>query len=103
MQCQCEFCKKVFNVDDKHAGKNTNCPNCGKSITIQEYIELKDLNTPPPKKNNNKSSASTAKYILGLICGFAVIFICSKFGLPFYVYIVIVGIIALCFNTLFKN
>lgn len=103
MKCKCESCQKVFTVDDKHDGKNTNCPNCGKSITIQEYIELKDINTPPQKRSNKNSLPPTAKYVLGLICGLAVIFICKNLGLPFYVYIVILGIIALCFNKLFKN
>ena len=43
MKCQCEFCKKVFNVEDKYAGKNVGCPNCNKLIVIQEYVELEEI------------------------------------------------------------
>ena len=98
MKCQCEFCKKVFNVEDKHAGKNVGCPNCGKQITIQEYIELKNTeNINSPKAKNTKKTPINIKYLLITVGGITVmvlLFLCGGITRP----MAVLGIMGICYN-----
>lgn len=55
MKCKCESCQKIFNVDDKHDGKNANCPNCHNQLTIKEYIEEEIKLTPIEDIEQNKT------------------------------------------------
>ena len=97
MKCQCEFCKKVFNVEDKYAGKNVGCPNCGKQITIQEYIELKNTeNINSPKAKNTKKTPINIKYLLITVGGIIGIVLLCACGVIPHPIMGGIGIVAIC-------
>ncbi len=49
MKTQCPHCKVRFNTSDKNAGKQAKCPKCGKTFTIEPFIETPAIVEPAAK------------------------------------------------------